>query len=100
MRTSCVKLVAETTVPAVNGPMVKLQPEAPADTSMTTVVPSDFRIRAHVGVIVAAAVPDVMVLAVNRPETALGKAAAPNVSVTPRTLLETAVSAVAGCVPS
>ena len=97
---SCVKLVALTTVPAVNGPMVRLQADAPAETSMTTVVPSLLKMRAQVGVMAATAVPEVMALAVSKPLFAAGKAVAPKVRVTPNVLPDKAVSAVAGWVPS
>ena len=100
MRMSWVKLVALTTVPAVKAPIIKLALAAPAETSITTVVASDLKIRAKVGVIAATAVPAVMALAVSRPLTAAGNAVAPKVRVTPSVLPARAASAVAGCVPS
>ena len=47
----------------------------------------------------ATAVPGVMAFAVSRPPTAAGKAGLPNVMVTPNVLPDSAVLAVAGCVP-
>lgn len=95
-RTLCVKLEALTTVPLVKAPSVMLAPDAPAVTSMMTVVPSLLKRRAKVGVMLATAVPAVIALAVSKPLTAAGKAVALSVSVTPSVLVASAVSAVAG----
>ena len=87
-------------MPEVKAPIVKLAPDAPAETSITTVVASALKIRAKVGVIEATAVPAVIALAVSRPLAAAGNAVAPKVRVTPSVLPDRAASAVAGCVPS
>ena len=75
--------------------------EVPTDPSKTAVVPSDFRHRNQVAVPVALAlVSAVMLFADATPDEAVANAVDPNRSSARSTWVLTAVSAVAGCVPS
>lgn len=89
--------VPPTTIDVV--PMLIAAPDVPTVASQSAVVPSLLKMRANVAVPLAAAVPDVMALAVSTPAEGDPNAGFPNVSVASSVLPESAVFAFAGCVP-